>query len=947
MLLALLLPDPCDPHCPCDFKSKAREILRPIPGSVGKTDDELRDALLRFIGDFADWDHSAHATFLEAGRALVKAAHPAETPVVVDPFAGGGSIPLEALRLGCDTIASDINPVACLILKTMLEDIPRHGQGLADELRRVGMEIKSAAEQELAQLYPSDVDGARPIAYLWARTVQCEAPNCGAELPLIRSYWLSKKPIRRRALRSRIVRPRGQAPRIEFEIFEPSTEKEVPAGTVIRARARCLACGAILSPDRVRAQLSAQRGGTDVLFDAMKHRSGGARMLAVVTLRKNMAGRHYRLPTDEDLGAVRRAHDALSQLSATNLANGLPVVPNEAVVQQRVAKNSPFRFHLYGCDTFGALCTARQKVALLAFARNIREVRASEAVRELLALVLDRVASRSSSLSSWRYQADQEKVEHMFVRQALSIEWDFAESVPISKSTGSFHDGIDVVALCVESLARSVQRPGQALRADAASSPIPDHVANVWFTDPPYYDAVPYSDLSDYFFIWLKRALPGHPLLGNKDEPSNPLTPKAREARMDEAREVDGIPKDRAFFESAIAKAFSESRRLLPDGGIGCVIFAHKTTEGWEALISGLIGGGWTVTGSWPIATEMGSRLRARESAALATSVHLVCRPRAEDKIGDWGEVLRELPGRVAEWMARLEREGVRGADLVFACIGPALEIFSRYSRVETADGREAPLARYLEKVWEIVGRTALRRILGTDTPADFGEDARLTALFLWAMQAANGSNGDGGADSLVGKGEAEEAIAAEDTEHEGPITRRAVKGYALPFDIVRRIAQPLGIHLDRWNRRLIDIDKGTVRLLPISSRTAFLVEPDVAHDLALLQPHWREKPERQLRLFDDAGEGERRANAARARETVEQRTWSQLHLDSISTLDHVHKAMLFQKQGATGALRELLFYEKHYRPEFVPLANALAALYPKESEEKRLLDAMLLALPR
>jgi adenine-specific DNA methylase len=215
MLLALLLPDPCDPHCPADFKAKARDIFKQarLTGKPIKTDEDLRTRLLSFIGDFADWDNSGHPVYLEVGRGLVKAAHPDETPLVVDPFAGGGSIPLEALRLGCDAFASDLNPVACLICKVLLEDIPRHGPELAEELRRVGAEVKKAAEKELAEFYPVDPDGARPIAYLWARTVRCEAPNCGAEIPLVRSFWLCKKADRRRALRPKIVRssePRPQ-----------------------------------------------------------------------------------------------------------------------------------------------------------------------------------------------------------------------------------------------------------------------------------------------------------------------------------------------------------------------------------------------------------------------------------------------------------------------------------------------------------------------------------------------------------------------------------------------------------------------------------------------------------------------------------------------------------------------------------------------------------------
>ena len=194
MLLGLLLPDPCDPHCPLEFKDKARHLLPKVQGTPGPKDEDLRHALLRFIGDFANWDLAAHPGYLEVSRGLVKAAHGDEPPLVVDPFAGGGSIPLEALRLGCEAFASDLNPVACLILKVMLEDIPRHGPELAEELRRAGKQIKEAAEKELAEFYPPDPDGAKPIAYLWARTVRCEAPNCGAES---RSFGLSGSARRR------------------------------------------------------------------------------------------------------------------------------------------------------------------------------------------------------------------------------------------------------------------------------------------------------------------------------------------------------------------------------------------------------------------------------------------------------------------------------------------------------------------------------------------------------------------------------------------------------------------------------------------------------------------------------------------------------------------------------------------------------------------------------
>jgi adenine-specific DNA methylase len=319
MLMALLLPDPVDPHCPSEFIVEARTILLAHPGASDRLKNEiatgegLRKSLLKFVGDFANWDVASNPDYLRTSRALVKAAHGDDAPLVVDPFAGGGSIPLEALRIGCDAFASDLNPVACLLLKTMLEDIPRHGPGLADELRKVGAEIKKEAEGELKPFYPDDADGSTPIAYLWARTIRCEAPDCGTDIPLMRSFWLSKKPVRRRALRP-IVRQadsrRGGSsdpPTIEFEVFTPKSEKEVRGGTVARAKATCLACGNVLAPERVRSQLYAQRGGADAVFNSKGHRTGGAILLAVVSLHENKTGRQYRAAEDGDYQAVWKA----------------------------------------------------------------------------------------------------------------------------------------------------------------------------------------------------------------------------------------------------------------------------------------------------------------------------------------------------------------------------------------------------------------------------------------------------------------------------------------------------------------------------------------------------------------------------------------------------------------------------------------------------------------
>lgn len=940
VLLACLLPDPCDPECPQEFKEQARALVGKVRSKIGARDMDLRKALLLFIGDFANWDLAASPVYLEVARGLVKASYPDEPPLVVDPFAGGGSIPLEALRVGAEAFASDLNPVACLILKVLLEDIPRHGTALAEELRKAGAEIKKAAETELADLYPKDPDGSTPIAYIWARTVRCESPKCGAEIPLVRSFWLCKKAERRRALRYSVERHADQPAKVVFEIFEPASEREVPPGTVTRARASCTACGSVLQPERVRAQLIAQRGGADVVFDTKERRIGGAQLLAVVILQPGQSGRQYRLPTTLDYAAVLESQKRLLKLSKESLPGGLSLVPDEPTpVGGGSGAGRAFSIQKYGMMSFGDLFTARQKVGLATLVRVVGLTPTGQDSKQVLAACISRLADIQNSLCSWKPSMSQ--VIHVFTRQALPMVWDFAEASMWGGQAGDLATTIDNVARIPKEFAFQIS-PGQVQLEDAGRMSLPEESAACWFTDPPYYDAIPYSDLSDFFFVWLKRALPGHPLMRDPFDPTNALTPKSREAVQNEkSLDENGAPKDKAFYEAAMARAFAEGRRVLREDGVGCVVFAHKTTEGWEALLSGLIRGGWTITASWPLATEMGTRLRAHDSAALATSVHLVMRSRPEGApVGDWGEVLRELPDRIGDWMERLEEEKVRGADLVFACIGPALEVFSRYSKVETAEGREVPLDEFLAKVWEVAGRTALGQVLGTaEAKARNGaagaieEDARLTALFLWTLQSTD-QNGNG--HEKDGE-EAEE----EDDDEEAP--SKARKGYGLSFDMVKRFAQPLGIRLDLWEGRVIETEKGIVRLLAVSERSAQLFGEEDRQNLALDADPFQDRRSQQPSLFVEAKD---EAPAVKGR-SRKHGAGQLAKAGAPTTLDRVHAAMLLQSWGRSGALRALLVEERERGTDFFRLANALSALYPKQSEEKRLLDAMLLAAPR
>lgn len=952
MLLSLLLPDPEDERCPADFKAEAKQLLPRLQGKTPKTDADLRAALLKFVGDVADWDNANNRTYLEISRGLVKAAHGEVPPLVADPFAGGGAIPLEALRLGCDAFASDLNPVACLINKVMLEDIPRHGPELAEELRKMGAAIKVAAERELNEFYPPDKDGGQPIAYLWARTVRCESPNCGAEIPLVRSFWLCKKDKRRKALRATALK-NGKGPRVEFEIFEPKSDKDISVGTVSRAKATCLCCQAVLPSERVRAQLHSQRGGADVVFDEKGNRTGGALLLAVVTLRSQTTGRHYRLPTATDYNAVRQTQAKLKLISAELRPDGMSAIPDEPTPKGGGSgAGRAFSLQKYGMMNWGDLFTARQKLAIHSLSRHTApHLETTSAIAFAVGKLLD----LSNAICGWIPQV--ECPSAVFKQGRVKSAWDFVEGVPTRDSSGSYEVCRDNLIAGVLS-AHVHGHVGQVQSAPAQRSPLTADSCAVWFTDPPYYDAIPYAHLSDFFFCWLKRIVPPATFdrLGVKLEAGQ--TPKLLEAVRDEVtNDQNGRPKNQAFYEGAMAESFREGANVVQEDGIGCVVFAHKSTEGWEALLTGMIQGGWTITGSWPIATEMAHRLRARDSAALATSIHLICRPRPEDApVGDWTHVIRELPKRVSEWIERLQSEGVRGADLVFACIGPALEIYSRYSKVVDAEDREIPLGGdpeattphergYLAAVWETVGRAALEQVLGRagSSAGALEEDARLTALFLWTLQATE-AEGD---ESETGEEDIDEEESDEDDEG-GSGKKKG--GFSLVYDVARRFAQPLGIHLEVWENRVIETKKGTVRLLPVSERAEQLFGKDGADAVAdRLDAGPKKATDQQMTLFDileEVGEdptpkkGRNKKGPGVADDALKSKR-------EATTLDRVHAAMLLQSSGRTNALRTLLKDEVARGGEFLRLANALSALYPQGCEEKRLLDAMLLAMPR
>ncbi len=922
VICAALWPDPAQEDCPLRFREDATAIMTRFYNPIGRTDLDfhdpmaLRKALLDFIADFSNWDNSTDQRYLETARALTQSAHvalggaPGTRPLVVDPFAGGGSIPLEALRVGADAFASDLNPVAVLLNKVVLEYIPKYGQKLADEVRKWGEWIRVEAEKELGQFYPKDPDGATPIAYLWARTVTCEGPSCGAEVPLMRSLWLAKKSNRSVALR---MIPDQEKKRVDFEIINDFKAQDVSEGTVRRGSATCPVCGYTTPVASVRKQLKARHGG-----------AADARLFCVVTTKPGQQGRFYRLPTERDLEAVRNAAEELERRKAAH-TGALSLVPDEPTpMGGGSGAGRAFSQRNYGMDLFEDLFTPRQALALTTLARLVREAGRrlavehdagmAGAVQTLLGCTLDRESEHSTSLCRWNPTG--QKIQATFSRQALPMMWDFSETNILGNSVGSWDNILETTLIPFETAA-SIEFTGQAESASATSSKLSDDSARLFFTDPPYYDAIPYSDLSDFFYSWLKRTVLNiHPAL-LKDQ----LTPKDEECIVDEVK-----GKDKKYFETTMADAMAEGRRILTPDGIGVVVFAHKSTSGWEALLQAMINAGWTFTGSWPIDTEMGSRLRAMDSAALASSIHLVCRPREnpdgsvrEDDVGNWSDVLAELPQRIHAWLPGLAAEGVIGADAIFSCLGPALEIYSRYSRVEKASGEVVALKEYLEEVWAAVSREALGMIFESGDGSGLEEDARLTAMWLWTL-SAGADNGSNNSSSNESEGETDEDKSPKST----------MKGFVLEYDAARKIAQGLGARMENLTA-LVEVKGDKARLLPVSERASYLF----GQGSPAAKKGRKKKKEEQTTLSGGLAAPAQAETCGPAGELARP-------APGVTVLDRLHQAMLLFSNGRSDALKRFIQEDIRQDQGLWSLAQSLSALYPAGSEERRWVEGVL-----
>ena len=726
---------------------------RPDEFPTVESQDAERARLHALMEKLIIWENSNDEKLLEQAREEIRKSNNGTLPAVVDPFAGGGSIPLEAQRLGLESHASDLNPLAVLINKALIEIPPKfagwspvfpgvaeeqsswlRAEGLAADVQHYGQWLRDEAEKRIGHLYPKvTAPGGTEhtvIAWKWARTVISPNPANPIETPLVNSWWLSKKKGKEAWVKATVVD--GQ---VQYEVqHNADGPKKGEDGTRVGRGGISLADGTPISADYIKEQ-GVQRGL-------------GSHLIAIVA--EDKKGRLYLSP------------------NAEHMAASLVKAPDDVPRQELPYDPRNIWTPAYGLTNFSDLFTNRQLVALTTLSDLVAEARKkiledalaagipagerledggvgaeayADAVVTYLALGVSRTADYCNALCTWHTTGD--KVTHLFTRQAIPMTWDYTETNVLSNSSGNFLGQLKWVVKVIQRLPAEIN--GEAKQISATSRDYADLVVS---TDPPYYDNIGYSDLSDFFYVWLRKSLRTiHPsVVGTM------LTPKADELVANPYRH-DGKQGAEKFFIEGFNSVFHRIREddANPDVPM-TVYYAYKqqdsgkdgtSSTGWHTLLDGLIQSGWEITATWPMRSELKNRMLSQGTNALASSILLACRPRPADaRAVARRAFVAALKSELPEALRTLMQGAIAPVDLAQAAIGPGISVFSRYAKVREADGSDMSVRDALQLI-----NATLDEVLG-EQESDLDSDTRFAVR--WYRQYGWEADSSGIADQLA-----------------------------------------------------------------------------------------------------------------------------------------------------------------------------------------------------
>ena len=633
-------------------------------------------------------------------------------PSVFDPFAGGGAIPLEAARLGCRSYGNDINPVAHIIEKGSVEFPQKYGKPitysheefistygkegidlyaekfgnrptgdvyvpnrLSFDVEYYAKKLLTMTESEVGYLYPADEKGNKPIAYYWARTATCYNPSCRAEVPLLKQFYLANTKNKKVYLN-----PIVQGTDIQFEIKEGSyNEKDLP-GWNQRGNMTCPCCGSVTPINQVKEQF--------------KKHTAKEKLLGIIF--ESAQGKEYKV----------------SRLQAPAIE--VKRIVDKPYEKMAVENNRNFNTPGWGIDNYGDMFSNRQLFMLQTFLLNFSILKKElvktdylKTVLTYLALWLDRIAIANTSLGRWHN--GRETVEHPFSRQAIAMTFDYPESNPFCTSSGSAMNQLEWIIRYLESENYNQFSAEFANASSGEKSQFESKFLTAVITDPPYYDAIAYADISDFFYVWMKRTLSDlYPLTF-----ATPQTPKTEECTALKHHHNNSEDEAKKHFETKLTAIFDAIEYQTSD--IVSIMFAHQSTEAWTTLCNSILDARMNITGSWPMDTEMANRSLGLSGAALESSVIVSCRPSERNGYESFKRVKKAIENKVTEEVNALYELGFRGADLLTACFGQAVSEFGKYQTVEKADGSEVSVGELLELARTAAFNALLRGFEGDD----------------------------------------------------------------------------------------------------------------------------------------------------------------------------------------------------------------------------------------